>query len=150
VLHRARGVERRRDHAEAPEHAFGAEARAERVEVAQAVEERQDRRVGTDRGCEGVHRLGEVVRLAADDDHVERRAQILLQHERRRGKRRIAEAALDDEAGAGERLRAAGPKQEGDVAARLEKPAAEVTTEGARSHDQIAHVDAPGLRCPAM
>jgi hypothetical protein len=118
VLHRAGGVERGRDHAQAAEHPLGAEAPGQRVEMAEAVQQRQDRRLRADRRRERFHRLGQVVGLAGDDDDVEGRVQVFLEHERRRGQGRIAEAALDHEAGASQGLGPAGAQQEGDVASR--------------------------------
>ena len=144
MLHRAGGVERGRDHAETAEHPLGAEALLQGVEVAETVQERQDRGLRPDRGRERGHRFGQVVGLAGDDDDVEGRVQVFLEHERRRGQGRIAEAALDHEAGASQGLGPAGAQQEGDVASGLEQPAAEIAAEGPRPHDQITHVL---LRC---
>ena len=56
---------------EPPSTRFRAEAGVEQRELAHAVEERQQQRVGADRGCDVVHRGLEPVGLGAEQDEVE-------------------------------------------------------------------------------
>ncbi|MNT77482.1 hypothetical protein D3C72_2166010 [compost metagenome] len=108
VLHAALVVEGGGDHAQAAEHARLAEARDQPVDVAQAVEQREDDGVGSDGGRERIHGGVEVVGLAADHDHVVRAADLLGQHVLRRGQVEVAEGAAHHEPGRGQLGRAAG------------------------------------------
>jgi hypothetical protein len=64
-------VQNRRDQALAAEHAFGAEARFQSVQVAHAVEQRQDRRLRSNRRRKRGHCVVKIVGLAAEKDEIE-------------------------------------------------------------------------------
>src|SRR5262249_656370 len=69
-------IERCRDDALAAEHRAGAEPRGEQIYMLHAVEQRQDRRVGAHCRRKGIHRALQIIGLAAQQDQIERRAQI--------------------------------------------------------------------------
>src|ERR1700730_4492801 len=89
------------NHALTAEHRAGAETPAEVIHMAHAVEQRQDRRVWSDGGCERVCRGLQIVGLAAPQDQSDRRAQRVGGDGRWRWQARIAKVAADDEAGFG-------------------------------------------------
>ncbi len=78
-------VQDRRDQALAAEHVIRAEARFQSIEMAHAVEQRQDHRLRSDGRRKGSHCVVEVIGLAAEKDNVEGFAQrVRCNHRRRR------------------------------------------------------------------
>jgi hypothetical protein len=144
VPHAAFFIERGRDQALAAQHRRAAEAPLEKVEMGHAVQQRQDRGLRPHRRGEGLHGLDQVVGLAAQQDEVVGRAE-LVGGDRRRGEVGIAARAADREARLGQLCRPARADQEGHVAAGLQQAAAEIAADGAGADDQDAHVrQAPG------
>src|SRR5262249_51041549 len=132
-------VERRRDHALTAKHRGRAEPRGKEIHVFHAVEQRQYCRVRADRGRKRIHRRLEVVCFAAQQDEIERRAQVLRQNRRRLRDVGVALGAADDEPGLGQLFGAARPHQKRDVAAGFLEPAAEITAERAGADHQNTH-----------
>ena len=91
-----------------------------------------------DRGGEGLHRVGQVERLATQQDQVERLAQTVSQ-DRWRRLVDIAARATDRQSRARQLLCAARTNQKGHVAAGLKQPAAKIAADGAGADDQGAH-----------
>src|SRR5471030_1856057 len=121
--------------------AASVEAGRQLVEVAHAVEQRQDHGVRADGGGERFHRRVQVVGLAADDDDVVVAGNLFRQQVGRMGQRQVAARALDVQAGLGQLGRASGAQQEGDVLTCGQQAAAEVSTERTGAHDQKFHGD---------
>jgi hypothetical protein len=107
--------------------------------MAHAVEQGQDRGVRSDRRRKGVDRPREVIGLAAQQDEVERLAQTLRRHGRRRRQVHVAHRAADRKAGAGELARAPRAHQECHVAAGLQQPAAEIAADTAGANHENTH-----------
>src|SRR5579862_7279354 len=76
----------------------GAETFAEVFHMTHAVEERQDRRVWSDGRRERIRGGLKIIRLATEQNEVERPAQRICSDGRRCRQARIAKAAADDEA----------------------------------------------------
>ena len=72
---------------------------AQRVEMADAVQQRQDRRARADRWCEGIHRAVEIEGLAAQQDEIVRAFQVFRRHGGRGRQGDVAELALHHQAG---------------------------------------------------
>ncbi len=95
----------------------------------------------THRGSERGHRGVEILRLATEHDQVVVMAQVLGQHAGRITQRDIPARAADDEPGLPQLIGPPRPDEEGDVAAGLQQPPAEITAGRAGPHHQNAHVD---------
>src|SRR6185437_12043989 len=129
------------DAAGAADDALGAEACVEHVELAHAVEQREDCGLGADGGREVVDRLFERVGLDSEDDEVERLRlgaefagcdEFCLDGG-------VAERADDFESVAAQFFGARGADEEGDVAADLCETAAEESAGGAGADNKSAH-----------
>ena len=136
---RAVGVECRGDGALAAEHAFGAEAFDETVDVPHAVQKRQNSRRWADCLGEGCHRAFEVEGFAAQHHEIERLAS-LLQHNRRRSAVEVAEGAANRQTMLCKLGGTTRTNEKRYVAARLQQTSAEIAPDRARSHNKNSHV----------
>ncbi len=138
------------DEAQPAEHARVAEARVQRFVVAQAVEDRQHVGAGLHRRRDRVHRVVQVVGLAAEQDQIEARlAQRVGQlggGQHRHAQVCIAERADQLQAVLAQPRGAGGPQQEGDVRAGLRQASAEVAAGAAGAEDQDAHAWSPAIK----
>ena len=134
------GAEGRRDGALPSEHGLGPEAFGEPIDVAHAVQERQNCRRWADRLGERRHRAVQVVSFAAHHHEVERSRQIFLQHGRWRGTVKVADGAANGQAVLRKLGRAARTNEKGHVATRLQQTPAEIAADCARSNNQNSHV----------
>ncbi len=140
VDNRALGLERRRDHAQPAEHAVGPETLAQLVEVPHAVQQRQNRRLRTDRLGERRHRALEVVSFAAQQHEVERLRELFPRDSRRRGAAKVAAATANGQPVLREFRSPARTNQKRDVAARLQQTSAEIAPDRARPDHKNSHV----------
>ena len=134
-LDHALGRQRGRNLASAAHHARLAKGGVERVDVRDAVQQRQHASVGTHGRCDGGDAAGQVVGLAGEDDHVVRRLRLLFPHlffqygfDLQRG---FVFGALQHQAVGGDVLRPCRAHQKGHVSAGLMQPAAKVAADGA-------------------
>ena len=79
------GVQGRRDHALAAEHVVDSEARVEDVEMAHAIEQRQDRGAASHGGRERLDCVFQVIRLGREKHEIEPLVELGGDHRRRRG-----------------------------------------------------------------
>ena len=135
-------VERARDHAYAAEHGRRAEALLGELDVAHAVEERQDHRVRTDRRGEIVERALKSKRLDRKDDDVER-ARPLPDDKQLRLDIEVAIRAQHPQAVAPKLLGSRRPHQKRDVPPRLGEAGPEISAGGAGADDQYPHAVSP-------
>src|ERR1700680_1814040 len=103
-----------------------------------AVEQRQDRRPGADRGRKGVHRALEVVCLAAQQDEIEGFVQCFRGHHRRGDEIDVTEPAHDRKS-ARKLCGAPRPHQERHVVAGFEQPRAEIAADRAGADNENPH-----------
>ena len=135
------GVDVAVDAAGAADDALGAEACVEHVELAHAVEQREDCGLGADGGREVVDGGFERVGLDGEDDEVEglRLGAEFVGGDELCLDGGVAERADDLEAVAAELFSARGADEEGDVAADLCETAAEESAGGAGADNESAH-----------
>ncbi len=127
---------------QAAQHPAPAEALRQRVEVRDAVQDRQDHAIRPEPAVERAHRRRKAVRLAGQDRDVEERVGFSLAQQARR-EVHVAERAPDRQS-KGFELRLAGTAdEEGDVGSRRGKPAAEIASDRARAEHQNAHRASP-------
>lgn len=144
-LHDASGtVQRRRDHADASENLCFAEGVAQSIDVAEAVQQRQDDRVLADGRCDVEQGLLESVGLHRQQDEmvvaVDR-----VGGDQFRLQRQITVTADDLQPPGGQLRRPSRPHEEGHVAAGLDQAATEVPTGGAGSDHEDAQVVRAGV-----
>src|SRR5471030_2363790 len=134
------GVERHGRDALPAEHALRAELRFEHIQVMHAVEHWQDGGVWSDRGFYRLDGSVEIVSLAAEQDQVERFANVFRQHDGRIGYGQIAVRAAHVEARLRELRGAPLAHEKRHVTARIKKPSAKIAANRARTHHQNPHV----------
>jgi hypothetical protein len=127
------------DDALTAQHRAGAEPRGKEIHVFHAVQERQYRRVRADRRRKRIHCRLQVVGFAAQQDEIERRAQVLRQNCWWLRDIGVAAEAADDKPSLGQLFGAARPHQKRNVAASVLEPAAEIAAERARADHQNTH-----------
>ena len=132
----ARLRQHRTDLAQPPEDAGRAEPGIEVVEVFEAVEHRQNRRLRPDRRRDRLDRRREIIGLAGEQHGVEGFRGLGRHCD---GLTDVAERAQHDDAVALQILRSGGPDEEGDVHPRRREASAEITADGARAQDQDPH-----------
>src|SRR6185437_4706956 len=123
----------------AAEHGMVTKSLGQQVEMAHAIEQRQNRGVRSDRGRKRQHRLWQVVSLATEQNEVVRLAESpgLNCRCRQIG---VSPWTADREAGACQLLASSRSDEEGYVPAALQQPAAKVAANGTGADDQDAHV----------
>lgn len=142
VTDRAFGRQRHRQMAEAAEHARRAERGVERIEMAQAVEQRQDQRVFAERGTDRGDCAVEVVGLAGEDDEVDGAGVGGFGHRTHR-LAQIAERAFDDDPVTRQLFGALRADEKADVLAGGGQTSTEITAGAAGAENQNAHFASP-------
>ena len=134
------GIERRRNHTLAAEHMRSAEARLQRIEMTDAVQQRQNRRVRSDCRREGGHRAVEVVGLAREQHQVECLGELVCEDQRRRRQVGVTQPAADRKAGPRQLRRAPRAHEKGHFATDFEQPAAEIPADRPGPYHESTHV----------
>ena len=134
------GVEGRGDCALPTEHALWPEAFGKPVDVAHAIQQRQNRRRWADRVSERHHRALEVKGFAAQHHEVERFREIFFQNNGRRSAVDVADRAMNDQSVLRKLGRTPRTNEKRHVAACLQQTSAEIAADCARSDNKNSHV----------
>ena len=140
---RAVRIDRGGDQAAAAEHMRRAEASVEHVEMAHAVEQRQDRSFRPHHGSERFDRIVQVVGFATEEHEIERAGERIRRHQRRRREVHVPARAADHQPVLSESGRARGSHQEGHVPPCLQQAATEIAANAPCSNDKNAHARFP-------
>jgi len=111
----------------------------QRVEMAHAVQQREDRGLRPDRRREALDRAVEVIGLAAQEHEVVGRREILGLHEDRVGDVDVPVWAADHQPGLPELRGAPGPDQEGYVTAGFGQPSPKIAANRTGPDDENTH-----------
>ncbi|MNT68605.1 hypothetical protein D3C72_2068520 [compost metagenome] len=114
------------------------ELAVQHVVLQHAVHDGQHRRIGADRGANGIDGAGQVICLAAQHNHVIRALQGLLR-DQLRVQRDIAKRTLDTQPLFTQTRRARFAHQKGHIRASLRRASAKISTGAASTQEQQPH-----------
>ncbi|MNV45531.1 hypothetical protein D3C71_1373320 [compost metagenome] len=126
------------DLAQATQHAMRLELAVQHVVLQHAVHDGQHRRIGADRGANGIDGAGQVICLATEHDHVIRALQGLFSDQLRL-QRDITQRALDAQPLFTQTRRARLAHQKGHIRASLRRASTKISTGAASTQEQQPH-----------